>query len=400
MKIAIIREGKIPIDRRVPLVPEQCCALQKAYPGLQFIIQSSAIRSIPDEAYLAQGLEVSPKVEDCDVFLGVKEVPKDQLIPHKTYFFFSHTIKQQAYNRELLQTILRKGIRLIDYECLTQRDGGRVVAFGRFAGVVGAYNGLIAFGKKYRLFDLKPAHACEDMQEMQRELDQIQMPPIKILITGSGRVGNGAREVMEMLRLPSVSPRDILQKKFSGPVFTQLSSQDYYRSLGRGTWKSSEFYSHPERFEADFQKYTREVDLFISGHFWNPKAAPLFSRSDVLRPDFKMKVIADVTCDIQGGIPTTLRETTVEDPVYDIDPRTFEEKPAYSDPSFVSVMAVDNLPSELPKDASRSFGEQLSTHVFPALMKHDPEGLLRRATIAQKGELLPLYSYLESFVNG
>ncbi|NJO01076.1 MAG: alanine dehydrogenase, partial [Bacteroidia bacterium] len=384
MKIAIIKEGKIPIDRRVPLLPEQCVALMEKYPELSFMVQSSEARCVPDQEYLLADIPVRHDVSKCDIFLGIKEVPLDYLISNKTYFFFSHTTKGQAYNRKMLQTILRECITLIDYEYLTDQAGNRLVAFGRFAGIVGAYNAIRAFGDRYRLFQLKPAYQCKNMMEMQREYAKVKLPTIKIAVTGSGRVASGVCEVLEALRIKRVSAEDYLTKKFVGPAYTMLDSGKYY--LPRDPtqpWNRLDFYQNPQKYQSGFLQYAQHTHLLITAHYWNPGAAPLFSREDIQRDNFKIRVIADITCDIEGSVPTTLCSSTVDNYTYDYNPRLHRIEEAYSDDKNITVMAIDNLPSELPWDASQSFGEQLSEHVFPALLGQDPNQLLSKATIVR-----------------
>lgn len=399
MKIAIIREGKVPVDHRVALLPEHCQALQAQYPQLSFKVEPSEVRCIPDEAYRQAGIEVSSDLHDCDIFFGVKEVPIEQLIPHKTYFFFSHTIKAQAYNRELLQHILQNKIRLIDYECLTNTKGQRIVAFGRFAGIVGAYNGIKTYGERSQRFQLKPAHKCPDYEALKAELQKADLPPIKIAVTGTGRVGKGAKEILDALKIDKVSPEDFLHEEYPYPVYAILGSGKYYKAKAGQVWSLKEFYQSPENFHADFLKYARVSDLLITAHYWHPKAEPLFRKADMRAENFRIRVIADVTCDVEGSIPSTLRVSTIADPVYDYNPETEALEAAYQQASNITVMAVDNLPCELPYDASKSFGEQLSEQVFPALLGEDSDKIIERATIASaQGKLMPNFAYLQSFV--
>ncbi|OJJ22422.1 alanine dehydrogenase [marine bacterium AO1-C] len=399
MKIGIIREGKVPIDRRVPLLPEQCQLLQNKYPQLSFAIQSSPIRCVPDEDYQKLGLAVVDDISDCDIIFGVKEVPIPQLIAHKTFFFFSHTIKKQAYNQQLLRTILDQNIHLVDYECLTDQQGNRIVAFGRFAGIVGAYNGILAFGKRYGLYNLRRAYECKDLKDLKTEYAKVKLPPIKVVVTGGGRVGNGISEVLEGMQIQRVSPEAFLSQSFEHPVFTQLRSKDYYQPEANQSWNSEDFYQNPAHYDADFLKYARQAQVFISGHYWNPKADVLFTRQDMLSPDFKLEVIADVTCDIEGSIPSTLRATTITDPFYDYDPATGKEVAQFSDRSHVNVMSVDNLPCELPYDASESFGQQLIEYVFPAFFDNDAQQIITRASITKNGGLQPDFDYLQDYVD-
>ncbi len=399
MKIGILREEKIPIDRRVPLLPEQCIRLSEKYTDLQFIIQPSPIRCIADQTYEQYGLEVREDLSDCEILLGVKEVPSAYLIADKTYLFFSHTIKAQAYNRNLLQSILAKNIRLIDYECLTDAKGKRLVAFGRFAGIVGAYNAILTFGHRYRLFHLRPAYRCRNIKELWREFRKVKLPAIKIAVTGQGKVGRGVQEVLDGMQIRQVSPQEFLERKSKKAVYALLSSQDYYRPPVGEIWSSYEFHRHPGLYEADFLKFAQKANLLITAHFWHPQAEPLFTREDILSPNFKIKVIADITCDVEGSIPTTLKVSTVENPSYDYNPEKHTIDEPFQRAENITVMAVDNLPTELPWDASQAFGQQLSEHIFPAFMDGDSSDILRRATIAENGMLTPHFNYLNDFVS-
>lgn len=400
MKIAIIREGKVPSDHRMPLVPAQCKQLATLHPEFEFIIQSSQVRCIADAEFEKAGLPVLDDVSGADLLMGIKEVPIADLIPNKTYMFFSHTMKKQPYNRGLLQAILEKNIRLIDYECLVDDLGVRVVAFGRFAGIVGAYNGILTYGKRYGLFDLKPAHECITLKELKKEFSKINLPPIKIIVTGTGRVGKGAKEMLDLMRIKQVFPQEFLHDTFDEPVYTVLRSENYYKPKDEYDTHNLGFYKHPESYVSDFMQYAQAGDLFISGHYWSPEADALFTVADMQRPDFKVKVIADVTCDIMGSIPSTLRSTKISDPVYDFNPLTQKEELAYSNPQNITVMAVDNLPCELPADASEAFGEQLMQWAFPAWLNDDADGTLARATVTENGKLMPRFAYLQDYVAG
>lgn len=398
MKIGILREGKTPPDRRTPLLPYQCVALQKQYPNLQFLVQSSPVRCVNDDEYVKVGLAIVDSLADCEVIFGIKEVPLDWLIPNKTYFFFSHTIKKQLHNRPLLKHILDKKIRLIDYECLTNQKAERLVAFGRFAGIVGAYNAIRIYGKKYNLFNLKPAFLCKDLSEIHEILKNLPpLPSFKAIVTGSGRVAKGAMEILDLV-LEKVSKEDYLQKKFQNAVYTNLHSLDYYICK---TNTKSNFYENPQDFSANFLSFAKETDMLVTAHFWDIKAEPLFTKMDMKDADFRIKIIADITCDINGSIPCTLKASTIQYPVYDYEvmQENITDEP-YKNPNHVSVMAVDNLPAELPYNASEMFGEQLIKYIFPALFAEnadDCKAILQRATITEMGELTPKFDYLADF---
>lgn len=398
--IGILREGKIPVDRRAPLSPLQAQQVCFQYENVQVKCQESPVRCFTDEEYLEAGIPVVEELEDCDILFGIKEVPIKELIPHKTYFFFSHTIKEQPHNRKLLQTILQKRIKLVDYECLTDLAGNRLIAFGRYAGVVGAYNGILSYGLKYNLFDLRRARDCYDMADLKAEFSKVKLPRIKIVVTGGGRVANGAMEVLDGMHIKKVTPQALLEEEFDRPVYAQLRSGDYHRRKTDGGFDANEFYAHPQIYESTFLDYAQKTDILIAAAFWDPAAPVLFTREDMQHKNFKIRIIADITCDIEGSIPSTKRPSTIDDPVYDYNP--WEDKVAlpFSDRKFVSVMAVDNLPCELPRNASKDFGHDIMKKVLPLLLKEDKEQAIQRATIAENGALTPPYQYLQDYVDG
>ena len=398
-KIGIIREGKIPIDRRVPLTPQQASLVVKEY-GVEVLVQSSKIRCFEDKDYEREGLKVVDSIADCEIILGVKEVPIDDLVANKIHFFFSHTIKKQDYNRDLLRSILTNNIQLVDWETLTNENGNRIIAFGRWAGIVGAYNGLWTYGKRYNLYSLRRAHECFDYEDLKSEYEKIALPNIKIAVTGGGRVAKGAMEVLHGIGIRKVTPHDFLEERFDEPVFTQLNTRDYHSKADGSEFHRNEFYEKPELYEGDFLKYTKVTDLLVACAFWDPAAPVLFKREDILRDDFDIKVIADITCDIEGSIPSTKKPSTIDDPLYDYNPSDDEVEEALTDEGNITVMAVDNLPCELPRDASESFGNELIENVLPHLLGKDTEGVIARATITSGGELTGPYNYLEDYVNG
>ncbi|REE05893.1 NAD(P)-dependent oxidoreductase [Marinoscillum furvescens] len=400
VKIALIKEGKVPIDRRVALTPFQARQVKQTFPNVEVVAQRSDIRCFSDADYEKEGIELVDDVSDCDILLGVKEVPIPELIDEKTYFFFSHTIKKQPYNQKLLRYILDQNIRLIDYETLTDESGKRIIAFGRWAGIVGAYNGVLTYGRRYNLFDLKPAHQCFDLEELKTEYTKVKLPANKIAVTGGGRVAKGAMEVLHGMGIRKVSPGEFLQKEYDGPVFTQLNTRDYHRHKVGSNFSRHEFYSTPENYESDFLKFAQAADLLVAAAFWDPKAPVLFTREDILRNDFKIKVIADITCDIEGSIPSTKKPSTIEDPIYDYNPSDDEVEAPFSDEGNITVMAVDNLPCELPRDASESFGNELVHNVLPELLGDDSKKVIERATITLKGQLTPKYEYLTDYAEG
>ena len=398
IKIGILREGKIPPDERAPFGPVECKKLEEKYP-CEVLVQNSEVRRIRAEAYEEQGIQLVDSLEDADVLFGVKEVPINELIDGKTYFFFSHTIKKQPHNAKLLRAVLDKNIRLIDYERLTNNQGFRVLGFGHFAGLVGTYNGFRMIGMKTGKYDLKLAHSCEHLEDLLTELKKVKIDPLKICITGTGRVAGGVLEILNNLRIREVSVEDYLSKQFDQSVYVQLEVDDYNKRTDGSKGSVSEFFKHPELYQSNFKRFLPVTDYYIAAHFWDSKAPVFFAPEDMKEDDFGIKYISDISCDLGGPIPTTLRSSTIADPFYGVDKKTLQERP-FADKEAVAVMAVDNLPCELPVDASIDFGKQLMKHVVPHLFNNDAEEVLKRATIAEGGKLTEPYLYLEDYARG
>ncbi len=397
--IGLIREGKNPPDMRVPLSPNQCADIMQKYPNVKVCVQSSSVRKYSDSDYRSAGVEVRDDISDCQILMGVKEVPIEMLVPNKTYFFFSHTIKMQPYNSKLLKAILEKKITLIDYEVLTDHRGTRVIGFGRYAGIVGAYNAFRALGMRTGAFDLKPAHLCEDRREMETELSMVKLAPdYKIVLTGLGRVGNGALEIIRKLNIREVKPAEFLEQTFNEPVFTVLGVEHYF-ALENGFADKMDIYQNPAPYRSVFYRYAAAADMYIACHYWDSRGPYIFTREDAKRQDWKVSVVADISCDIDGPVASTIRPSAIQDPVYGYH-RYLEKETASNDPDAITVMAVDNLPCELPKDSSADFGNEFMQFVLPQIVEGDPQKMLERATIARDGELTPRYGYLKDYAEG
>jgi len=399
MKFGIIRERKNPPDRRVVLSPEECQNVLSKFPKAEILVESSPIRVFSDKEYTEKGIQVVTDMETCDVLLGVKEVPIDALIPHKKYFFFSHTIKKQPYNRELLRAILDKNIELYDHEVITNANGSRLVAFGRYAGIVGAYNGFRAYGLKYDLYKMPKAESLLDQQALIAELKKIQLPNIKILLTGMGRVGNGAKEMLDAMGLQQVSPNEYLTKNFQEPVYCQIDVSYYVKRKDGIKGNKADFFQNPEAYKSDFFRFAKITDFYIAGHFYGDGSPYLYTREDAKHPDFKIKLVADISCDIDGPVASTIRPSTIAEPIYGYDPVS-EMETDFKNENAIAVMAVDNLPCELPRDASVGFGEAFSKYVIPSFFNNDKDGVLERARMTQNGKLTPRYAYLQDYVDG
>jgi alanine dehydrogenase len=400
LRVGILRETKNPPDRRVPLTPPQIVALEELYPNVEFFVQPSDYRCYSNEEYEYLDIPLKEDLHDCDILMGVKEVDKRTFIPGKTYLFFAHVAKKQPHNIEMFREMAEKKLSLIDFEYLTTEKGQRVVAFGRYAGIVGAYNGLRARGIKTNRFKLKPAYQCHDLDEMWAGLRLIELKPgLKILITGDGRVTHGAMETLGVANVEQVTPENYITRDFEVPVFCQIGPEHYTRHKNGLQFNFGHFVKSPQEYESAFLPYTGVTDIMITGHYWDPRSPVFFTREDMRKPDFRISIIADISCDLNGPIPSTLRATTISDPFYAYNPFLEVEEPAFSRQSSITVMSIDNLPGELPRDASHDFGKQLMSNVLLDLLTENISPMIERATIIRDGKLTSRYRYLHDYLN-
>ena len=397
-RIGLIREGKIPADNRVALTPAQCKWIQKNAPSVKLVVQSSTGRCFTDREYQSAGIEVKDDISDCEILLGIKEVPIRDLLPGKTYMFFSHTKKKQPHNQQLLRAILDRKIRLVDYECLEHEDGQRIIGFGFFAGVVGAHNGMMAYGKRTGLFNLDRVYKQRSFRELIHNYFGLRLPNVKIAVTGSGRVAHGIIEIMNLMGIHEVEPDEYLKRRFSYPVYSQLKGADLYQKKKTGGYEREDFHDHPENYECRFLPYAEQTDILLNGVYWDKNVPRLFEKTDVSMDRFIIQTIADITDDANGSVPINLGDQTIEDPVYGVDKISFQKTAPYL-PGSIDVMAVGNLPNELPRDASRYFGEQLIKHVLEDLVNNGSD-IISRATITDNGHLTPTYAYLQDYAEG
>ena len=399
MKFGILKERKNPPDRRVVFSPDELIKLKQLYQNVTVKVERSDIRIFNDSEYEKLGIEVTDDISDCDILFGVKEVPLENLIPNKTYFFFSHTIKKQPYNRKLLQAVLDKNINLYDYETIVDANNRRLIGFGRYAGIVGAYNSIRAFGIKFELFKLPKAETLSDREALIAHLKRVTLPPLKFVITGTGKVGNGIKEVLDAIKIKEISVENYLEKNYSQPVYTQIDVLEYNKRKDGKVLSNSDFYQNPKEYMNDFERFTKTSDIYIAGHFYANDAPIILTREMLQSKDCKIKVVADVSCDVNGPIACTLRSSTIAEPLYGYLPNENKEVDVFH-PAAIVVMAVDNLPCELPKDASEGFGEMFLEHVIPAFFNEDKDGILKRAKITEKGKLTAKFSYLQDYVDG
>jgi alanine dehydrogenase len=400
MQFGIIKERKNPPDRRVVFTPQELVRLQKEHPEVGIKVESSDIRVFNDDAYRNLGIEVADDISDCDVFFGVKEIPVEFLIPNKKYFFFSHTIKKQLHNQKLLRAILDKSIELYDHETIVDANNKRLIGFGRYAGIVGAYNGLRGFGIKYDLFNIPKADTLQSKEDLIVRLKRQILPNIKIVLTGHGKVGMGAKEILDGMKLKEVSPEDFLTKIYSEPVYTHIDVLDYNKRLdGTKADSNSNFYKNPQDYTSDFERFSKVADIFMAGHFHANGSPDILTRDMLNAHDCKIKVVADISCDVDGPIACTIKASTIADPFFGYLPSENKEVP-YTHPGSIMVMSVDNLPCELPRDASEGFGEMFMKHVIPAFFNNDKDGILARAKMTENGKLTHRFAYLQDYVDG
>jgi len=399
MKFGIIKERKNPPDRRVVFSPSELAKLKELYHEASVAVESSDIRIFSDIQYKSLGITITDDMSDCDVLFGVKEVPVESLIPNKSYFFFSHTIKKQPYNQKLLKAILENNIDLYDHETIVDENNRRLIGFGKYAGMVGVYNGIRAFGIKFELFKLPKAETLAGKEALIMQLKRITMPALKFVITGTGKVGSGAREILEAIKIKEITVDNYLNKNYTQAVFVQLDVIEYNKRIDGEVRDFNDFVSHPDEYVSDFEKFTKVSDIYFAGHFHGTNAPMILTKEMLNASDCRLKVVADISCDVKGPIACTLRSSTIEEPIYGYFPLEDREVDVFH-PAAVVVMAVDNLPCEIPKDASEGFGEQFMEHVIPAFFNGDKDGILQRAKITENGKLTERFAYLQDYVDG
>jgi alanine dehydrogenase len=399
MKFGIIKERKNPPDRRVVFSPEELVRMKNEHTNVEIKVESSDIRIFTDEQYSKLGIDVVTDLSDCDVLFGVKEVPIDALIPNKKYFFFSHTIKKQLHNKKLLQAILEKNIELYDHETIVDKNNKRLIGFGRYAGIVGAYNGFRAFGIKYDLYQLPKAETLNHKEDLIARLKSKTLPNIKIVLTGHGKVGMGAKEILDGIKIKEVSVANFLNKLYSEPVYTQIDVLDYNKRIDGKILDNNDFYKNPKDYVSDFERFSKVADIYMAGHFHGNDAPEILTRAMLQSPKNKIQVVADISCDVDGPIACTIKASTIAEPFFGYLPNEHKEVP-YTNPASIMVMSVDNLPCELPKDASEGFGEMFMEHVIPAFFNDDKDGILARAKMTENGKLTERFKYLQDYVDG
>jgi len=396
LTIGLIKEEKIPADNRVALTPAHCKWLLSKVPHCRIVVEPSNSRCFADADYQRAGAFITNNLSICDVLMGIKEVPVAKLISNKTYLFFSHTKKEQPHNQPLMHAMIDKGITLIDYECLEHEDGQRIIGFGFFAGVVGAHNGMMAYGNRTNTFSLSRVYQNRDYRHLINTYFGLRLPNIKIAVTGSGRVAHGILEIMNLLDVQEVEPEEYLQRSFNYPVYIHLKGADLYIHKSKRTYQRDEFHVNPEEYECLFESYCAYTDILMNGIYWDKRIPRLFEAGTMQNSDFNIQTIADITDDAGGSIPCNLGDATIQEPVYGVDKMTNTKTAPYL-PTSVDVVAVGNLPNELPCDASRYFGDQLIKYVLEDILKNENSSMIERATILKNGQLTERFEYLKAY---
>ena len=403
MKIGLLMETKTPVDNRVALTPAQVAKLNQEYPDSEIVVQSSNIRAFSDEEYRQEGVKVVEDVSDCDVLFGIKEAKISTLLSNKHYVFFGHIAKMQEYNRPLLQAFLNKGITFTDYEYLVDDQNIRLCAFGWWAGVVGVYYTLRGYGLKMGLFELPKPDIKFTLDQLILNLKDIELPKVKLLVTGAGRVSQGAQYVLEKIGAVKVCESDYLNdEKVTVLTYAVADADRLVKRKDGANFTWDDFIKNPQEYESDFMRWAKYTDVLICAHFWAPNAPVYLSADDLKSSDNKIRMIGDVTCDIMGSVKSTIRPATHAEPYYDYNPLTEKEEPLFANKDNITVEAVDTCPNALPMDASEFFGSMLIPHVFTPLLEGHGEDskVIERATIVKNGKLTDHFSYLTDFSEG
>ena len=406
--LSIIKEARID-ENRTPLVPSQISNLLVKLSNLKIIVQPSKNRCFKDEDYLKAGAEITDDLSNADIILGVKEVEISKLIENKTYLFFSHTSKVRQYinkatqdkaiiyKKELLREVIKKNVTLIDYENIRSISGEayRYLGFGRFAGIAGCYNTLNLYLKLQNKQLLPRAFEINSYEKIKELISNQTFNKLKILQTGRGNVAKGSMEVLKLANIKQISIKDYLNKKYDEAVFCNISTREYIERIDGKNFSYQDLFLNPHEYRSKIKNFLFDTDVLICGHYWDSRFPKFFSSNQI--NEFKnLKIIGDITCDINGAIPTTIRSTTIAKPYYSIDINSMKEINLGN--KGIAVMAVDNLPSELPRDSSKEFGDNLISEVLPYLIDKD-DGRISRGTTASNGKFCSKFAYLNDFIN-
>ena len=434
IRIGIRHEDKYLAERRTPLVPAHLAKLVKEL-GIEALVQESSKRIYTAEEYVAAGARIVPDMHECDIVFGVKEIPEKWFIPGQTYMFFSHVIKGQPYNMPMLRKMMELGCNLIDYERVVDDFNRRLIFFGRFAGLAGAINTLWTTGLrlKHLGFDtpclhIQQAHHYHSLQEAREAVSRVGfeiaeyglpagLSPFTIGITGYGNVSNGVQEILSLLPVQEIHPADLPElrnKNCSSNLLYRVTFREDHISAHRQSAKPfdlDDYYAHPENYHSIFEQYLPHLLVLINGMYWDERYPRILTR-EYMKAHFmagmnpKLKVVGDITCDPNGSVEATLKGTYIEDPIFVYHPESHSLTSGYEGDG-LQVMAVDILPSELPRDSSLAFSNVLRNFVkslVAADFKADhPDAIglpapLRKALILHKGSLTPEYAYIQNYL--
>ncbi|TVQ82761.1 MAG: hypothetical protein EA393_16405 [Bacteroidetes bacterium] len=434
VKIGIRQEDKYAMERRTPLTPKHVKKLKEEY-NLEFVVQTSSKRIFTDEEYLKAGAKIAEKLSECPVIMGVKEIPSDFFEKNKTYIFFSHVIKGQPYNMPMLKKMMELGCHLIDYERVADEQGRRLIFFGKFAGLAGMINSLWSLGQRLKelgytnnpFLKIKQSYHYDSLAEAKKEISEVgreiaenglpkELLPLTIGFTGYGNVSIGAQEIAALLPIKEISPEKLpeLQNRKNLPdnIIYKTVFHEKHISKPKNSSHSFElqdYYNHPEKYENNFEQYIPHLTILMNCMYWDTRYPRIFTKNFARKlyekGEPKIKVVGDVTCDPDGSIEFTHKGTEIEDPVFVYNPQTGKPRMGFKGDGIL-VMAVDILPSELPRDSSEAFGDALVNFIKPiadADFDLDFENLrlpapIKKAMILHKGKLTKDYEYIQQYL--
>jgi alanine dehydrogenase len=430
--IGIRHEDKYELETRAPLTPKHVERLVKQK-KLDIIVQTSDKRIFTDDEYIRAGAKVAKDLKKCSVIFGVKEIPIPVFEENKTYIFFAHVIKGQSYNMPMLKRMMELKCNLIEYERVVDEQGKRLIFFGHYAGLAGMINSLWALGLRMKdygyisnLLKIKQAHHYHSLKEAKDDVSAIgqliaergiphELMPFVIGFTGNGNVSKGAQEICGLLPVKEISPEKLLslhiRKKLPDNLIYKVifNEEDLYENIGGEPFDLHDYYSNPQNYLSKFAKYIPHLSVLINCIYWD-KRYPRLVTKEYLKNAFSksrpnLTVIGDISCDVEGSVECTLKPAPINDPIYIYDPFTDEITSGHQGRGIL-IMAVDILPSELPRDSSNGFGDVLVNFVKPVADADFEESFedldlpkaIKKALILHKGELTPDYKYLEEFI--
>jgi alpha-aminoadipic semialdehyde synthase len=431
--IGIRHEDKYLMERRTPLTPKHVARLIKEK-KLDFIIQRSEKRIFTEEEYIAAGARVEDHLKECSIIFGVKEIPISFFKPDKTYVFFSHVIKGQAYNMPMLKKMMELKCNLIEYERIVDEQGKRLIFFGKYAGLAGMINSLWSLGQRLKSYGMETpflkiqqAHRYDSLAEVKKVISEVgqeiaenglpeELRPLTIGFTGYGNVSIGAQEIANLLPVKEISPEKLLTLKDRNHLPNNLIYKIVFKEEDLSEpidptheFELHDYYAHPEKYRSQFEKYIPHLSVLMNCMYWDTRY-PRIVTKDYLEKLYsagtpKLTVIGDITCDPDGSIECMHKGTEIEDPVFVYNPFTRQPASGFNGDGIL-VMAVDILPSELPRDSSMAFADALMPYIKPIAVadfnQHfddvDLPRALKKALILHQGELTPDYKYIEQYL--